>query len=280
MIKHQGFTVPFNSTRTLILRFQLVSCPLDLFSLVSLLSHLRPRDDTLENSNNEWIIFRYIKKNFLESITWTEMDNLHTKLKRSIIFDPFCLFYFSKGLLVVIVIIIIDDRVKHNFQSCLEFWLGLVWIWSWLLTGAVSKVMTKRKVTRTTQVIWYSVRYLFEKELLFISTFLAISGKTPPPFPACDWRFNEFPNPVAHALHVTWVELMALPVKGPEVGEALFDVIFKGSYVTHNTYIRADIMEWINAVGLALSSLPVKSSLLKSKHQHRSPYVYVIKYRF
>lgn len=106
---------------------------------------------------------------------------------------------------------------------------------------------------------------MFEKELLFISTFLAISGKTPPPFPACDWRFNEFPNPVAHALHVTWVELMALPVKGQEVGEALFDVIFKGSFVTHNTYIRADIMEWINAVGLALSSLPVNSSLLKPK---------------
>ncbi|XP_058942997.2 mediator of RNA polymerase II transcription subunit 23 [Pocillopora verrucosa] len=83
-----------------------------------------------------------------------------------------------------------------------------------------------------------------------------IAGKTPPPFPACDWRFNEFPNPVAHALHVTWVELMALPVKGPEVGEALFDVIFKGSYVTHDSDIRANIMEWINAVGLVLSALP------------------------
>lgn len=86
---------------------------------------------------------------------------------------------------------------------------------------------------------------------------LAVSGQTPPPFPACDWRFNEFPNPVAHALHVTWVELMALPVTGQEVGEALFDVIFKGSYVTHNTNIRANIVEWINAVGLVLSSLPV-----------------------
>ncbi|XP_068748521.1 mediator of RNA polymerase II transcription subunit 23-like [Montipora capricornis] len=83
-----------------------------------------------------------------------------------------------------------------------------------------------------------------------------ISGKSPPPFPACDWRFNEFANPVAHALHVTWVELMALPVTGPEVGDALFDVIFKGSYVTHDMGIRDNIMEWINAVGLVLSSLP------------------------
>ena len=51
---------------------------------------------------------------------------------------------------------------------------------------------------------------------------------------------------------------MALPVKGPEVGEALFDVIFKGSYVTHDSDIRANIMEWINAVGLVLSALPVR----------------------
>jgi len=97
---------------------------------------------------------------------------------------------------------------------------------------------------------------------------LAISGKTPPPFPACDWRFNEFPNPVAHALHVTWVELMALPVTGQEVGDALFDVIFKGSYVTHNTSIRANIVEWINAVGLVLSSLPVNTDFLKLKTQN------------
>lgn len=58
---------------------------------------------------------------------------------------------------------------------------------------------------------------------------------------------------------MTWVELMALPVTGQEVGDALFDVIFKGSYVTHNTNIRGNIVEWINAVGLVLSSLPVNT---------------------
>ena len=52
---------------------------------------------------------------------------------------------------------------------------------------------------------------------------------------------------------------MALPVKGPDVGNALFDVIFKGSYVTHDSDIRTNIMEWINAVGLVLSALPVRS---------------------
>ena len=103
----------------------------------------------------------------------------------------------------------------------------------------------------------YKVLYFRETNVIYLNIWLAISGKTPPPFPACDWRFNEFQNPVAHALHVTWVELMALPVTGQEAGDALFDVIFKGSYVTHNTNIRANIVEWINAVGLVLSSLPV-----------------------
>ncbi|KAJ8305857.1 hypothetical protein KUTeg_016402 [Tegillarca granosa] len=41
-----------------------------------------------------------------------------------------------------------------------------------------------------------------------------ILGKTPSPFPNCDWRFNEFPSPAAHALYATCVELMSLPVRG------------------------------------------------------------------
>lgn len=83
-----------------------------------------------------------------------------------------------------------------------------------------------------------------------------ISGNSPPPFPTCDWRFNEFANPVAHALHVTWVELMALPVTGPEVGDAIFDVILKRSHNIRENHIRENLMEWINAVGLVFSSLP------------------------
>lgn len=108
------------------------------------------------------------------------------------------------------------------------------------------------------------VLYFRNTNVICLNILLAISGKTPPPFPACDWRFNEFPNPVAHALHVTWVELMALPVTGQEAGDALFDVIFKGSYVTNNTNIRANIVEWINAVGLVLSSLPVNIDFLNT----------------
>ncbi len=37
------------------------------------------------------------------------------------------------------------------------------------------------------------------------------------PFPAMDWRFNEFPNASCHALYVTAVELLALPVPPPTV---------------------------------------------------------------
>lgn len=54
-----------------------------------------------------------------------------------------------------------------------------------------------------------------------------MAGKSPGPFPTCDWRFNEFPNPAAHALHVTCVELMALAVPGKDVGNALLNVVLK-----------------------------------------------------
>lgn len=71
-------------------------------------------------------------------------------------------------------------------------------------------------------------------------------------FPNCDWRFNEFPNPAAHALHATCVELMALPVTSPTVGAAVLDVILKSS-----TQIpREKTMAWMNAVGLVLTALP------------------------
>lgn len=46
--------------------------------------------------------------------------------------------------------------------------------------------------------------------------------------PATDWRFNEFPNPAAHALYVTCVELMAVPVAPNFVANSLLDVVAKG----------------------------------------------------
>lgn len=71
-------------------------------------------------------------------------------------------------------------------------------------------------------------------------------------FPNTDWRFNEFPNPSAHALHVTCVELMSLPLVPSIVGNNLLDVISKGY-----TVIPVDqLQSWINSVGLIMAALP------------------------
>ncbi|KAF6735810.1 Mediator of RNA polymerase II transcription subunit 23 [Oryzias melastigma] len=79
-----------------------------------------------------------------------------------------------------------------------------------------------------------------------------MAGKTPGPFPNCDWRFNEFPNPAAHALHVTCVELMALAVPGKDVGNALLNVVLKSQPLVP----RESITAWMNAIGLVITALP------------------------
>jgi hypothetical protein len=43
-------------------------------------------------------------------------------------------------------------------------------------------------------------------------------------FPHMDWRFSEFPNEGCHAMYVTCVELMTLPMDPVLVGEKLLDV--------------------------------------------------------
>ncbi|XP_064486798.1 mediator of RNA polymerase II transcription subunit 23-like isoform X1 [Ornithodoros turicata] len=77
-----------------------------------------------------------------------------------------------------------------------------------------------------------------------------MAGKSP--FPHMDWRFNEFPNPAAHALHVTCIELMSLPVSAAVVGNNLLDVVLKG----HTALPRSGIENWMNAIGLILTALP------------------------
>ncbi|RWS25047.1 Mediator of RNA polymerase II transcription subunit 23-like protein, partial [Leptotrombidium deliense] len=72
------------------------------------------------------------------------------------------------------------------------------------------------------------------------------------PFPHIDYRFNEFPNAGVHSLHVTCVELIALPVTPTIVGNNLLEVILTG----HKVISRTNIEDWINAVGLVLTALP------------------------
>ncbi|ELT94621.1 hypothetical protein CAPTEDRAFT_178592 [Capitella teleta] len=79
-----------------------------------------------------------------------------------------------------------------------------------------------------------------------------IAGDNPPPFPTCDWRFNEFPNPAAHALHATCIELMALPVDSHVVGAELIDIVLKGPVHIG----RKKVFPWMNAIGMVLTALP------------------------
>ena len=55
------------------------------------------------------------------------------------------------------------------------------------------------------------------------------------PFPFMDWRFNEFPNEGAHALYVTCVEIMGLPLSEPaKVNKIKHSFIFKTIYYKLN----------------------------------------------
>ncbi|KAH9498459.1 Mediator of RNA polymerase II transcription subunit 23 [Bulinus truncatus] len=110
-----------------------------------------------------------------------------------------------------------------------------------------------------------------------------ILGELPPPYPSADWRFNEFPNAAAHALHSICVELMALPVPAQTVGEALIDVSLKPSSLLP---AQKDMMSWYNAAGLILTALPesywsvlndrilkaITSPMLEIPAAHHSPF--------
>ncbi|XP_012943009.1 mediator of RNA polymerase II transcription subunit 23 [Aplysia californica] len=110
-----------------------------------------------------------------------------------------------------------------------------------------------------------------------------ILGELLPPYPSADWRFNEFPNAAAHALHSICVELMALPVPAQTVGEALLDVSLKPSSLLPP---QKDMMSWYNSVGLILTSLPasywsvlnsrileaIMSPMLVNPAAHHSPF--------
>jgi len=78
----------------------------------------------------------------------------------------------------------------------------------------------------------------------------AISGKNV--FYSTDWRFNEFPNAPTHALYVTCVELLGLPVAPSLVANNLIDVIVSGYAIIP----QKDIHSYINAVGIVLAALP------------------------
>lgn len=85
---------------------------------------------------------------------------------------------------------------------------------------------------------------------IFPEQLTAMTGNSS--FPNTDWRFNEFPNPSAHALYVTSVELMSLPLSPKIIANNLLDVITKGFVVIPLHQIQL----WINAIGLTIAALP------------------------
>lgn len=84
----------------------------------------------------------------------------------------------------------------------------------------------------------------------FLLLRIAISGKQL--FYLTDWRFNEFPNAAAHALYVTCVELLSLPVGPQGIANNIIDVIVKGYTVIPPNQIHS----WINATGVLMAALP------------------------
>ncbi|VVD00952.1 unnamed protein product [Leptidea sinapis] len=71
-------------------------------------------------------------------------------------------------------------------------------------------------------------------------------------FPNTDWRFNEYPNPSAHCLYVTCVEIMSLPIAPNIVGNSILDVITVGFIVIPSDKLQL----WINAIGIIMAALP------------------------
>lgn len=67
-----------------------------------------------------------------------------------------------------------------------------------------------------------------------------------------DWRFNEFPNAVAHAMYVTCVELLSLPVTPSVVANSVIDVIVLGFPVIPQDQLH----HYINAIGILMTALP------------------------
>lgn len=71
-----------------------------------------------------------------------------------------------------------------------------------------------------------------------------------------DWRFNEFPNPAAHVLHATCVEIMALPVAPEVVASEILDVLMSGRAEMDANEANMETESWFNATALILVALP------------------------
>lgn len=59
-------------------------------------------------------------------------------------------------------------------------------------------------------------------------------------------------NVGVHALHVTCIELVALPCRPENVADSLIDILLVG----HRHIPRSSIEHWLNAIAIVLTALP------------------------
>jgi mediator of RNA polymerase II transcription subunit 23 len=92
--------------------------------------------------------------------------------------------------------------------------------------------------------------------MLAVIIFTVMEGKRRY-FSGVDWRYNEFPNPAAHTLHCSCVEIMALPVAPAVAGNKLLDAVVQArcSMDSKNSSIE-EMESWFSATGLILVTLP------------------------
>lgn len=120
----------------------------------------------------------------------------------------------------------------------------------WCLSDAFSQYLQKHASAASNQQVeeWAPTQDYYRK--LIGRLVQALQNKAS--FYYADWRFNEFPNLKAHAIHVTAIELMASPLAPDVVGNALIDL----ALTSHVNQDRATISHWMNAIGLVMTALP------------------------
>lgn len=136
--------------------------------------------------------------------------------------------------------------LKRKLTSTIVFALDELKPNNWCLSESFTRYL--QKVNMNPQEEWVPSQDYFMKLIGRLVDIL--QGKNS--FYYTDWRFNEFPNVKAHAVHATAIELMTLPMPPSVVGNAILDLVL-ASYVSQD---RNTMSQWMNAIGLIMTALP------------------------
>lgn len=146
--------------------------------------------------------------------------------------------------------------LKRKLTSTIVFSLDDLKPHNWCLSESFTQFL--QRANNNNQEEWQPSQDYFMK--LIGRLVETLQGKND--FYHTDWRFNEFSNVKAHAIHATAIELMTLPTAPNIVGNAILDLVLT-SYVNHD---RSTMSQWMNAIGLIMTALPPSYySVLNSK---------------